>query len=180
MKKLLTGALALSMITTMSMAENGFYVGGGTAIEMVEGSYNGSTDTGTALELKVGKIFSNNFGIEGKITKTISPAKVDMLETSSTYYPDVEVDITTFSLWAMYQYNITSDFSILPKIGFVKADFEFTASNGVSLPKSNDSKVAMGIEVKKNLPTLGFDIYAGYDYLASDVQQLSFGIQKSF
>jgi len=32
----------------------------------------------TAIELKAGRIFSNNFGVEAKITKTITPANVDI------------------------------------------------------------------------------------------------------
>ena len=178
MKKLVTVALAISMVTTMSMAED-MYFGGGIAMEMVEGNYDGSSDTGTALELKVGKIFSNNFGIEGKITKTISSEKVDFdIENSNYYDGGVKVDSTTFSVWAMYQYNLTNEFSISPKIGFLSVQPSY--SNNVAVKAVNTSKVALGLEVKKNLPTLGFDIYAGYNYLASDLKHISFGIQKSF
>ena len=178
MKKLVAGALALSVVTTMSMAYNDFYIGVGTAMEMVEG-YNGSDDTGTAIELKIGKVFDNNFGIEGKITKTMTSAEVDVEANELSYYPDAEIDLMTYSIWAMYHHKLTNDLTISPKIGFLKEDGS-VKPKGVDSIEGDDSEMVYGIDIKKNLPSYGFDIYAGYNIVDKDISHLSFGIQKNF
>jgi len=87
MKRIIIGVLTLTTVATMSMANDDFYVGIGTAMEMVDNEL--IDDTGTALEVKVGKKFNNNFGIEGKITKTIILAEdVTLKENRGTTKAD--------------------------------------------------------------------------------------------
>jgi len=178
MKRIIIGVLALSTITTMSIANEKFYVGIGTAMEMVDG-YDGSDDTGTAIELKVGKNFSKNFAIEGKLTKTISSAEVDIDDGGFQYYPNVKVEATTYSVWGVYNYPLTHDLILSPKIGFLKEKISLT-QEGNSIDGNDDSGLAYGIELKKSFPNFGFDIYAGYNIIAKDINHLSFGLQKTF
>ena len=178
MKKFITGALALTTVVTMSMANDDFYVGVGTAMEMVDNEL--IDDIGTALEVKVGKKFDNNFGIEGKITKTIILAEDD---SKHTYRNDgtrvnYELDILTYSIWGTYTFPLTNDLRLVPKVGFLKEDVTLKENRGTT--KVDDSGIVFGIDIKKSFPDLGFDIYAGLYTVEKDVTHLSFGIEKNF
>jgi hypothetical protein len=154
-------------------------MGVGTAMEMVDG-YDGSDDIGTAIEVKVGKVFDNNFVIEGQVTKTISSAKIDVDAGGGEYYPNVEMDLMTYSIWGKYNFPLSSDLTLSPKIGFVKEKGTLTYQEGNKLGDGDDSGLVYGIELKKHFTNFGFDIYAGYNIIEEDISHLSFGIQKSF
>jgi len=145
-------------------------------MERVEGD-NSTDDTGTAIELKAGKIFSNNFGVEAKITKTITPAKVDVPAGIGYYYPDTEVEFLTYSIWGMYHHKLTQEITISPKIGFLKEDVDIDVEEKTN---RDDSGIAFGIDIRKSFPNSGFDIYAGYTIVEKHIDHLSFGIQKIF
>ena len=134
MKKLVTGALALSILTTMSMAE-GIYFGGG-----INNIDVGLSDNGIGFETKIGKVFYNHFGVEGQISKTFSSSeeKVDGI--------DFKVESMAISAFATYNHQLTPEFTIMPKIGF--SQYSMDASLG-SIDESDSSLgFAFGIDIK--------------------------------
>jgi hypothetical protein len=171
MKKTVAGALALSIITSMAMADftTGMrtYFGAGLAMEDLEDV----SDDGMAIEVSAGGIYANNFGVEAKISKSISPAEES----------GIEVDVTTLSLFATYNHPLSPQFTVAPKIGFTyfKTDIEdFNDDSSVN--------ISYGIDLKFNF-TQATNIYLGYttynpEYEGDDfdANHFSFGVQQKF
>ena len=173
MNKLLSGALALSMVATMGMAESKMYIGVGTAMEMIESDM--VDDMGMAIEFKIGTIFDNNFGVEGKVTKTISPAEDD------SFFRDrrnINADMMTYSIFGTYHHRLSSDLIVSPKIGFLKEEIILSAQ-GFTDSKFDDSGMVFGVDIKKNI-SYNLDIYAGITHIEEDVNHVSFGLEKRF
>jgi hypothetical protein len=171
MKKIVTGALALSVITSMAMADftTGMrtYLGAGLAMEDLEDI----SDDGMAIEVSAGGIYANNFGVEAKISKSISPSEDN----------GVEVDVTTLSLFATYNHPLSQEFTVTPKIGFTyfKTDVEY-------IDDDSNVNISYGIDLKFNL-TQATNIYLGYtaynpEFKGNDfdANHFSFGIQQKF
>jgi hypothetical protein len=171
MKKTVTGALALSMMVSMAMADftTGMrtYFGVGLALEDIEDV----SDDGVAIEVSAGGVYANNFGVEAKVSKSISPAEES----------GIEVDVTTLSLWATYNHPLSPQFIVAPKIGFsyFKTDIE-------NFDDDSNVNISYGIDLKFNL-TYATNIYLGYTAFNPefkdedfDANHFSFGVQQSF
>ena len=174
MKKLVTGALALSMVATMSMAE-GMYFGGG-----INNMDVGTTDNGIGFEAKIGNVFYNNFGIEGEISKTFSSA-----EDNNYYYNNLKIDAMAISAFATYSFQLAPQFTLMPKIGF--SQYSMDASLG-SIDESDSSLgFAFGIDIKYQV-TNDIKMYASvskYDPKIKGIENtlprhLSIGVEKKF
>ena len=185
MNKVLRGTLLFSILTSMSMADV-MYFGGGVVSEDL-----GSKDNGIAAELSIGKTFYNNFGIEGKISKTLTVAE------DSEQGIDMEGDVTAISVFATYSHVLSPEFTIMPKIGFTQfsLDAKFSDSYGNSL-SIKDSSVTMsyGVDLKYKMNNKT-NIYASFTQYkpgldkskgnmqlddSSNPRHLSIGIQQKF
>lgn len=163
MKKLVTGALALSMVTTMSMAEGTYFGGGVNNIDV------GLDDNGIGFETKIGQVFYNNFGIEGEISKTFSSSeeKIDSL--------NFKVDAMAISVFATYSHQLTPEFTIMPKIGFS----QYSMDASIDSVDESDSSLgfAFGIDIKYQL-TNDINMYASfskyYPKLDKDIGQINY------
>jgi len=177
MNKIITGMLALSMVTSMALAENQMYVGAGAAMEVIE-----DLDNGVALELKVGMVLDNNFGVEAKLTKSVvSP---EDSEDGITF----EGDFTTISLFGTYNYALTPELSMVPKIGVSNFMSDIEGSNGVQSVSVDDSNMnlAYGIDFLYAV-TPSTSLYAGYTIYnpefegdSFDASHFALGIQQNF
>ena len=177
MNKIITGMLALSMVTSMALAENKIYAGAGAAMEVIE-----DLDNGVALELKVGMVLDNNFGVEAKLTKSV------VLPEDSEGGLTFEGDFTTISLFGTYNYPLTPELSVVPKIGIsnfmtdIKASYE---GESVSDDDSN-MNLAYGIDFLYSV-TPSTSVYAGYTIYnpefksdSFDASHFALGIQQNF
>jgi len=182
MTKIIRGALALSMVTSMAMADmtTGMksYVGAGVVMEEIE-----EFDMGTALELTAGTVFSNNFGVEAKLSKTIVPAEDS--EDGIT----AEVDVMTISLFATYNVPLSPEFTLVPKVGFTNFSTDIEASNNRGQSASADDSnmnFSFGFDAKYSFsPTT--NLYVGYTVFDPefegedfDASHISFGLQQAF
>ena len=98
MKKFTTGALALSLISNITMANNfnNIYVGGGIIIqEKIDGF-----GTGKAVEAYIGTTFDNKIGAEIKVTKTFDKAKTSFPQVFSNgvFSGTAESEVTTVGI----------------------------------------------------------------------------------
>jgi len=177
MKKIVTGVLALSLITTLASA-NGLYVGAGVSIEDIE-SFG---DNGQALELSLGTVFDNNFGVEGKFTKSINSAE------GSEGAISAEMDVTTLSIFATYNANLTPDFTLTPKLGFTNFKTDISATDGTLSASVDDTSrgFTFGLDAKYSI-TPNTKLYIGYteydpdfEGTSFDASQIAFGVQQSF
>ena len=177
MNKIITGMLALSMMTSMALAENKMYVGAGAAMEVIE-----DLDNGVAFELKAGMVLDNNFGIEAKFTKSISLPK----DTQNGI--TIEGDFTTISLFGTYNYTLTPELSMVPKIGVSNFKTDLEATNGVQSASADDNNMNLvyGIDFLYAVTPLT-NLYAGYTIYnpefendTFDASHFSLGIQQNF
>ena len=183
MKKIITGALALSMITSMAMADlisdmKTTYFGGGIAMEDIEDA----DDNGIAVELNVGAVFTNNFGVEAKLSKSVSPAE----DNEGGY--KAEVDVMTISLFATYNLPISPEFTLVPKLGFTNfmSDVEESYRGSSNSEDDSNMNISFGVDAKYSFnPTMNF--YVGYTVFNPefkgedfDASHFSIGIQQSF
>ena len=147
MKKLVTGALALSMVATMSMAEGMYFGGGINNIDV------GLDDNGVGFEAKIGNVFYNNFGIEGQISKTFSSSEENVDDLT------LKIDTTAISAFATYSFQLAPQFTIMPKIGFS----QYSMDASISTANADDSSlgVAFGVDIKYQV-TNDMNIYASY------------------
>jgi len=184
MTKIISGALALSMVTSMAMAdmntttEMKIYVGAGVVMENLE-----DMDMGTALELTAGTVFSNNFGVEAKFSKSV------VLSEETEAGVTAEADIMTISLFATYSLPLSPEFTLVPKVGFTNFSTDVELSNNQGQSVSGDDSnmnVSFGFDAKYNFsPTtnlyVGFTIFnpefEGEDF---DANHISFGLQQAF
>jgi hypothetical protein len=181
MNNTIKSVLVLSLFTSLSMAENNnIYIGAGLVMESISTEID---DTATALEIKVGKYIDSNFAIEGRFSKTIDEATDDSLLIDSRTREKLlfTVGITTYSLWGVYNYNLTKGLIISPKIGYLKEEISTSLPSAYTQPDDVDnSGIAFGIDIKKYIPSFNADIYAGYTRVDADVSHLSFGLLKNF
>jgi len=177
MKKALSGILILSTLTSFALA-NDIYVGAGVSIEDADVANNGQ-----AFELSIGTVMENNFGVEAKLTKTISPSDEAVTSTVTG-----EVDITTISIFATYNAEITPDFTLTPKLGFTNFKTNIELSDGVSSASGDDTTTSFtfGLDAKYSI-TPNTKLYIGYTKydpefkgLSFDANQIAFGVQQSF
>ncbi len=181
MKKIITGALAITVLSTIVMAEtNDFYIGGGIVYEKIDGS----DDMGQALELHVGKEIANNFGAELRISKTFNEAKYE-----GNYYWDqvnyvsgtIKVDVTTVGVFGTYTYSPISELSIVPKVGlnYVNSKLKYASGTATKDISNSESGLAYGIDLKYNI-TPNFSSSIGYTRVAVDVQHITVGLERRF
>ena len=181
MKKITRGALALSIATSMAMADMATeiktYAGVGVTMENIE-----DLDMGTALELAAGIVFSNNFGAEAKLSKSIVPAEDS--EDGIT----AEADVMTFSIFATYSLPLSPKFTLVPKVGFTNFSTDLEVSYQGQSASADDSNMnfSFGFDVKYNFnPTA--NLYVGYTIFNPefededfDASHISFGLQRTF
>ena len=147
MNKLVTGALALSMVTTMSMAEGMYFGGGLNSIDV------GLDDDAVGIEAKIGNVFYNNFGIEGQISKTFSSAE-EKIENLT-----FKVDVLAISVFATYSHQLTPQFTIMPKIGFT----QYSMDASIDRISADDSSLGLsfGVDMKYHLNN-NMNIYTSF------------------
>ena len=113
----------------------------------------GLDDNGIGFEAKIGKVFYNNFGVEGQISKTFSPSEesVDNLT--------LKINTMAISAFATYSHHLTPQFTIMPKIGFS----QYSMDASISTTNADDSSlgVALGVDIKYQI-TNDMNIYASY------------------
>jgi hypothetical protein len=131
----------------MSMAE-GMYFGGGLNNMDV-----GLDDNAIGLEAKIGKVFYNNFGIEGQISKSFSSAE-EKFESLT-----LEIDVMAISVFATYSHNLTPQFTIMPKIGFTQ--YSMDASIGSVSEDDSSLGLSFGIDTKYHVNN-NMNIYASF------------------
>jgi len=177
MKKIVREVLVLSMITTFASA-NSLYVGAGVSLEDIEDFEN----NGQALEISLGTVFDNNFGVEGKFTKSLSSSD------GSDGTINAEVDVTTVSIFATYNANLTPDFALTPKLGFTNFKTDISATNGTLSASGDDTSrgFTFGLDAKYSI-TPNTKLYVGYteydpefEGISFDASQIAFGVQQSF
>ena len=177
MNKIITGMLALSMVTSMALAENKMYAGAGASMEVIE-----DLDNGVALELKVGMLLDNNFGVEAKLTKSVSLPK-DTQEGIT-----IEGDFTTISLFGTYNYTLTPELKMVPKIGISNFKTDLKASSGAENVSADDSNMnlAYGVDFLYAV-TPATSLYVGYTIYnpefkdeTFDASHFSLGLQQNF
>ena len=181
MKKIITGALALSLISSIAMAEfNDIYVGGGIVYEKVDDS-----DAGKAIESYIGAKIKNNFGAEIRMTKTFSEAENTRnyywTRANGYYLTTNKIDITTVGLYGTYSYNLSPELSIDPKVGFmyVSSSQSFTSGTVNAEEDNTESGLSYGVALKYNINN-NWKTYASYVKVAKDVQHISIGVEKKF
>jgi len=176
MKKLLLITATLSMMTSGVMAQN-IYVGVGAGIEMVE-----DLDNGVHGELSVGTVFPNNFGIEGKLTKSISKPEDTQGSDSIT------ADIFTASVFATYSHRLSPELTLMPKVGFssYSTDIELKIGGATGSDDDSNVNVAFGLDVKYDMNP-ETSLYVGYTVFKPefnnnkfDSSHVSFGVQQKF
>ena len=190
MNKIITAIIALSIVTTVTVAESKIYASTAIAIELIDDSdtdMDVNLKAGVSLELKGGIFFDNNFGIEGKLTKTINSAKGSKTVFNKTL--SIEADVSTLSLFGTYNYQITPNFSLVPKVGFTYTDIELNFEmDGDNLEDKEDSNsnLSYGVEAQYSFtPTtnlyIGYTMYnLEFDNTSFDASHISVGIQQSF
>lgn len=179
MKRIILIGVSLSIITSMAMADftSGVqkYFGGGISLEDIEDA----NDDGIAGELSIGGVFSNNFGVEAKFTKTLSKAE----EKNGRLI--VEIDVTTVSIYGTYSHNLSPEFIVMPKIGFTNFLTDLDTNDGRS-EDDGSLDLSYGIDLKYSFSPstrmyLGYTFYnpefEGDDF---DAKHLSIGIQQLF
>jgi len=152
MKKTMIKAIVLlSILSSMSMAES-MYFGGGISNEDLD-----VDDNGIGLEVMVGKVFNNNFGIEGRVSKTITEAEEKAGNLTA------KGDATVLSIFATYSHKLSPEFTIMPKIGFSNFSLDVTVSNGINSTSNDDSSsdIAFGIDLKYQL-NFNSNLYASF------------------
>ena len=178
----MTGAVALTLLSTMTMAEGkGLYVGGGIVYE----KFDELEDAGQALELHVGKEIANNFGAELRISKTFNEAKESgSVLWANGYFPSTQkVDMTTMGAFGTYTYSPIPQLSIVPKLGFnyISTKSTLTADVGSATVNKDETgtRFAYSLDVKYNINSK-LTTYIGFSHIASDIQHISFGLESHF
>ena len=170
MKKIITGALALTVLSTMTMAEGmGLYVGGGIVYEEVEDA----TNAGQAFEFHVGKEIANNFGAELRVSKTFNEANLKNNQVIGEY------DITTLGAFGTYTYSPISQLSIVPKIGLNYLSVKSTIKALGYTEQATETKLAYGLDVKYNINS-NLSTYIGITQVGPQIQHLTIGVESHF
>ena len=178
MKKIILFGL-LPLITTMGMAQNRAYIGGGISMDMVDiDGINKDFDNGISGEAVIGIVTDNKFGGEFKISNSIVSSEV------SDDGDSLEVDTRVISLLGTYSHQLTNDLVIMPKIGFsnIKAKGTLHEYGGSESISSSETKLTFGVDAKYRISS-DANIYAGYTIYNvddGDFSQLVMGYQQSF
>lgn len=154
------------------------YAGVGIVSEDIEDYY----DTGVAMEAVIGTRNYSNFGLEMKLSKTVSEALTE------TYSDDYKFDLTNVSLFGTYNFFIAPQFIVMPKIGVSYSVMELSR-DGYTDSESDievDVSAAYGVDFKFDMPE-DLTFYIGitghtpeYDGESLNLAQYAFGIQKRF
>ena len=169
----------LSLVTTMAMAQNSAYFGGGLSMDMVDvDGINKDFDNGISGEAVIGVIADNKFGAEFKISNSIVSSEV------SDDSDSLKVDTRVISLLGTYSHQLTNDLVIMPKIGFsnVKAEGKWHVYGNSETTSSSETKLTFGVDAKYRISPEA-NIYAGYTIYSvddGDFSQLVVGYQQSF
>jgi len=180
MKKIITGTLALTILSSMVMAEtNNFYVGGGIVYESID-----NLDAGQASELHIGKKITNNFGAELRVSKTFNEAKYEgNYDWDKFRYVKgtQKADLTTLGLFGTYTYTPTPNLNIVPKIGlnYLNGTVKFASGTATKEDTITDTALSFGVDLKYEI-TPDFGTYIGYTRVASDTQHFTVGLERRF
>jgi len=178
MKKMILLGL-LPLITTLAMAQNRAYFGGGLSMDMIDlDGVNKDFDNGISGEAVIGVIADNKFGAEFKISNSIVSSEIS--EGSDS----LEVDTRVISLLGTYSHQLTNDVIIMPKIGFsnIKAKGTWHVYSGSETISNSETKLTFGVDAKYRISPQA-NIYAGYTIYSvddGDFSQLVVGYQQSF
>ncbi len=169
---------ALSLVSTMAMAQNSIYAGGGLSMDMVDIDGLKDFDNGISAELLVGITMENNFGGEVKFENTITAAEINSGGES------FELETTIISFYGTYAFPATPELTIMPKIGYanMKTETDYSYYRGNTNADESDTGLVFGVDFKYNISPLG-RIYAGYTIFNvdnGDFSKLAVGYQHSF
>jgi opacity protein-like surface antigen len=176
MKKVIISGL-LSIITTITVAQNKTYIGGGLSMDMIEINEIGKDfDNGISAEAVIGITMDNNFGGEFKFSNSIISSEV------SDGGDSIEVDTRVISFLATYSHRLNEKITIMPKIGFsnIKATAKVHLYGESESYSDTETDLTFGIDAKYSLSPIS-NLYMGYtiyDIDNGDFSQLLIGYQQ--
>jgi outer membrane immunogenic protein len=138
MKKIILSTLASATLISSNAFANELYIGAGIAqlnFEAEESSVSvdfGDTVTGSII---LGANITENFGIEGMLATSITDAEQTFADTLKT---EMSINYAA-ALYAVGKVNISPEFQLYGKLGYIKADFDISLTNLNSGQKVSES-----------------------------------------
>ncbi len=166
------GALTLLFAVNLANAGEGFSVGASVARASVEAEGLGQTIDGDADGARIfgSYMFTRRFGVEAGYSDFGRP-------DDNTIAPNVEVESTSYDLYAVGAYPVSEKFNLLGKIGFVSWNTEIEEDE-TSEVSSSSTDLALGFGGEYSVSER-FGIRAEFEWIDSDtsgaVQMVSLG-----
>jgi|GEM_PF-2668265 len=174
MKKSLLSIVLTSLLASSAIAsdKNSPYIGGGLALESVDGF-----DTGIALVLNGGLPLQDVdagpgvLALEGEFTYSLVPASNDYRWYG--YHGSWDATIMTLGAYGAYSIDLNKDFYVKPRVGLIfrSIDLDFASDNELGLAFG----VGAGYKINKDLSAyVNYNLVDGFD-----ITHLTFGVEYS-
>lgn len=180
MKKILSIVAATALVSTSVMAFepdlDRMYYGAAVALEDTELDDSGMAAVFTAGVPVMQINDESSVALEAEFTYTFASSEASYFGSS------VEADLMTLGAYGAYNYNVSSEIFVKPRVGLIYKSMDVTASNSGFGYSASDSEIglAFGVQAGYNISDT-IAVTAGYNLVdGSDITHMTVGAQFRF
>lgn len=163
-------ALITGFLSFNTALANDTYIGGSIG----SSDFEGWDDKGTSFEIKIGHMFSKNFGVEASF--------INFGDTSDDIDPVWTIDAQAIKVAGIASLPVNDQLSVFAKAGFHSWELELEEDGAGKIDEADDTDFNFGFGAAyKVAQNISVDVqYNVYDFDGSDLDNISAGINYHF